>query len=47
MVNNKFNSTIQSDPTEVSGVIVNKAAGNLRENSTEQAQSETNESDLQ
>lgn len=45
MMANKRNSTIQSDPTEVYGVIVNKAVENLREDSTKQAQSEANESD--
>ena len=47
MMANKLNSTIQSDPTEVSGVILNKVVKNLREDSTKQSQSETNESDRQ
>jgi len=44
---NKSNPTIQSNPTKASGVIVNKAVENIKEDSTKQVQSKTNKPDYQ
>jgi hypothetical protein len=44
---NKHNPTDRSEPTKVSGVIVNKAVENLKVGSPKKTQSEANEADRQ